>query len=88
MPDTDRTVSTEWTVHIQGMDDVLPALSRVDAFERAHKANNAALFIEQANKPADPDYRPIIWAVPVQMPHVPDAMTAAEVEQMWEQWNA
>jgi hypothetical protein len=87
--DPNRTVSTEWAVHIHGMDEVLPALGRRDAHERAHKANDAAVWNETHREPDGLDeFRPIIWAVPVRMPVVPDAMTVAEVEQMWEQWNA
>lgn len=86
--DPDRTVSTEWAVHITGMDDVLPALGRRDAHERAHQANAAAVWNETHREPNGLDeFRPIIWACPVQMPSVPDVMTVAEVEQMWEQWN-
>ena len=85
--DPDRTVSTEWAVHIHGMDDVLPALSRLDAYERANEVNTRTLVMEQGEPVRDPDYRPVIWAVPTQMTRVRDAMTVAEVEAMREAWN-
>lgn len=77
---------------IQGVDEVLPALDRRDAHERAQKANTIALWAEVNREPSGLDeFRPIIWAVPRQygQEFSPYAGWAAEqVEDAWKRWNA
>lgn len=91
------TISTEWAVWIQGMDNVLPALGRRDAFERAHKANEAAIWNEthRVSRPSD-QYLPIVWAQPCQYgPRSPVGercgypadWTVGQVEQAWREWG-
>jgi len=85
---TDETVTTEWVVHIQGMDDILPALGRLDAHQRAQKANADILAWEQVRPPSDLDiFRPMVWAVPLQRSDRPQTVTVAQVEADWAEWN-
>jgi hypothetical protein len=91
------TISTEWAVWIQGMDDVLPTLGRRDAFERAHKANTAAVWNEtHPIRGVSDAYRPLVWAVPCQ--YGPDSpageqcgypadWTVGQVEEAWREWG-
>lgn len=84
-----------WGVHIQGMDDVLPALHRRDAHERAHQANAAAVWSEIHRDPKPSDiYLPKVWAVPAEYgPDSPlglvspyEGWTAEQIEDAWKQW--
>jgi hypothetical protein len=92
------TVSTEWGVWIQGTDDVMPALGRRDAHERAHKVNTGIVWGEQHRAPSERDrYLPTVWAVPCEYGtgtpigkacHYPADMTAGQVEQAWTEWES
>lgn len=84
-----------WGVHIQGMNDVLPALNRRDAHERAHKANTTAVWNETHREPKPSDsYMPTVWAVPA--PYGPDSplgtvspyagWTAGQIDDAWKRW--
>lgn len=89
MTATDQTVTTEWVVHIQGMDDTLPALGRVDAHQRAQKANADILAWEEVRPPSGIDaFRPTVWAVPLQRNDRPQTVTAAQVEADWREWGS
>ena len=83
-------VSRDWVVYVQGMDVVLPALGRTDAFERAHRVNTATVWTETHRAPSGLDeFRPTVWAMPkqyVQSPW-PRHMTAADVEAQWKEWE-
>ena len=79
---------SQWAVHILGADDVLPALSRLDAYQRAHKANKTILWLEgdRRQDPLTDPLLPLTWAVPHQR-STPLDMTAAEVEAAWKEWE-
>jgi O-succinylbenzoate synthase len=85
-----ETVSPEWVVYIQGMDEVMPTLGRRDAFERAQKVNTAIAWDETHREPSGLDvFRPTVWAVPdrwARSPWPPD-MAAADVEAQWKEWE-
>lgn len=89
-------ISSVWAVRVQGMNDVLPALGRCDAVERAHKANEGAVRLE-----ANPGLEqwesvvPIVWAAPCQYGPgspagercvYPTDWTAEQVEDVWAEW--
>lgn len=85
----------EWGVHIQGVDDVLPALGRRDAHERAHGVNEGIVWDETHREPKPSDiYRPVVWAVPSQFgPDSPlgavspyAGWTVGQIEDAWKQW--
>ncbi len=81
-----ETVTTEWFVHIMGMDDVLDALGREDAHRRAHKVNTDLLAFEAVRERSESDiYRPMVWAVPLH--GAPRAVIPAHVEAEWEEWG-
>jgi hypothetical protein len=84
-----ETVNTEWAVHILGMDDVLPALSRTDALQRAHRVN--ASMVELETNPgyphSTPDYRPVVWAEPYQSSAY-KGWTTEQVEAAWKEWES
>lgn len=83
-----ETWSSVWAVNILGPDDVLPALNRLDAHRRAHKANETLVWLEENRQP-DPKlepYLPIVWAVPFRQ-DAPEDVTLAEVEAAWKAWE-
>lgn len=91
------TISTEWGVWIQGMDEVLPALGRRDAVERAHKANEASVWNERhpGTSPNWELFAPIVWAVPCRYGEgspigersgYPVGWTEEQVEDAWKRW--
>ncbi|MET8648494.1 hypothetical protein [Nocardia aurea] len=84
--DATEPVTTEWRVHVTGMDDVLDALDRDDAYRRAHKVNGDFLAYEAVRERTDTDhYRPTVWAVPLHSE--PQTVTVAQVEADWAEWN-
>ncbi|WP_228002169.1 hypothetical protein [Nocardia australiensis] len=83
----------QWAVWIQGPDDILPALGRADAFERANTANTAIAWNETHHTPSNSDaYLPLVWAMPCQygpgspIGEVGPAWTAEQVEAAWKRW--
>lgn len=77
-----------WSVHIQGMDDVLPAVDRLDAVTRAAAVNAQFLTSEQViamHGSGDANFRPVAWAVP-QSGSPYDQMTAEQVDATWKEW--
>lgn len=94
-PDPETVDASTWAVWILGMDDVLPALGRTDAFVRAHEANTAAVHIETHSTPKPSDrFRPVVWAQPCEYgPGSPvgeissyTGWTADQVDEAWKQW--
>ncbi|WP_063023643.1 hypothetical protein [Nocardia niwae] len=81
-------VSGDWAVHVQGMDDVLPALNRADALMRAHQVNSTQLWLDGRGS-AESGYmlRPVAWAVPIQS-DVIAGYTTDQVEQAWKEWES
>lgn len=78
---------TLWSVHIHGMDDVLPAVDRADAYARAHQVNIDMLALERdSERSVGVDYRPVVWAVP-QSGSPYGGFTAEQVDATWKAWR-
>lgn len=87
-PETPAAFRSSWGVNILGPDDVLPALNRLDAHQRAHKSNETLLWLETNRRqdPATEPYLPMVWAVPFRL-DAPEDVTVAEVEAAWKEWE-
>ncbi|MCV7004596.1 hypothetical protein [Mycobacterium gordonae] len=57
MPDN----NDEWTVHVLGPDDIMPATDYADAVRQANEINK----VVEDGLPIHTEYHPIVWAVPV-----------------------
>lgn len=84
--------SAEWCVHVQGMDDVLPAASRVDAMRRANAVNQFTLAHLQGAIERDGEVSPFwphTWAVPTTYSNLGITLPAVEttdVAAAWKDW--
>jgi hypothetical protein len=78
--------TNNWGVHVQGMDDLMPALGRADALMRAHQVNSTQLWLDGRGS-AETSYalRPVVWAVPIQT-QAYEGWTAEQVEDAWKRW--
>jgi hypothetical protein len=54
------TDNTEWTVHVLGCDDILPATDYADAVRQANAINK----VVEMELPKRTEYHPFSWAVP------------------------
>jgi hypothetical protein len=56
------SAADEWTVHVTGPDDIMPAANYDDAVRQANEINKTV----ELQLPTRTEYHPFVWATPVQ----------------------